>query len=127
MISKSHFFLLRMTLLITTEKVYAKVKCLSVNCFKPWGPGVVLFLPPASEGWGKVLFLVCQSTPRGGGGAMLRIEFLVSLCVSVHTLTGGVGGTWSQVQVGGVPGLGRGGPRSRWWWSGVGDPRSRSR
>ena len=25
-------------------------------------------LPPAYEGWGKVLFSVCQSTPRLGGG-----------------------------------------------------------
>ena len=24
------------------------------------------FLPPASKGWGKVLFSVCQSTPGGG-------------------------------------------------------------
>ena len=27
-----------------------------------------ILLPPASEGWGKVLLSVCQSTPRLGGG-----------------------------------------------------------
>ena len=48
-------------------------------------------LPPASEGWGKVLFSVCQSTPREGGSQVQ------------------VGGSQVQVQVGGVPGPGRGG------------------
>ena len=76
--------------------------------------GVYELLPPASEGWGKVLFSVCQSTP--GGVPMLRIEFLVSLCVSVYTSMGGYpvsdpgrgvpgpglgGGSQVQVQVGG--------------------------
>ena len=28
-------------------------------------------LPPASEGWGKVLFSICQSTPRPGGGGVV--------------------------------------------------------
>ena len=32
-----------------------------------------LFLPPASEGWGKVLFSVCQFTPRWGGGGCYPI------------------------------------------------------
>ena len=44
-------------------------------------------LPPASEGWGKVLFSVCQSTPRRVGG---------------YPTSGlGRGGIPSQVQVGG--------------------------
>ena len=62
-------------------------------------------LPPASVGLGKVLFSVCQSTPRrggvpdpalGGGGGVQGLR-----------LSGG-GGKGSQVsdfRVGGVPGL----------------------
>ena len=49
-----------MVLLITTEKVYAKVKFLSVDCFKPGGPGVVLFL-------GIDFWIVCR-TPRVTSG-----------------------------------------------------------
>ena len=30
----------------------------------------LVLLPPASEGWGKVLFSVCQSTPRRKGGGL---------------------------------------------------------
>ena len=49
-----------MALLITTEKVYAKVKCLSVDCFKPWGRGVVLFL--------RIDFWAACRTPRVSDG-----------------------------------------------------------
>ena len=34
------------------------------SCYKNYS----LYLPPASEGWGKVLFSICQFTPRPGGG-----------------------------------------------------------
>ena len=54
------------------------------NCYK-WAKSkseCTILLPPASEGWGKVLF---------------------SVCLSVHTSTGGGGGTPSQVWVRGYP------------------------
>ena len=68
-------------------------------------------LPPASKGCGKVLFSVCQSTPRRGGGSQVQVQ---------------VGGGYTiQPWTGGVPGLrfsggypvsdfrGEGGPRSQ--------------
>ena len=57
-------------------------------------------LPPASEGWGKVIF---------------------SLCMSVHTLTGGEGGVPCPADgVGGIPipGQDRGYPISGPGWGG---------
>ena len=52
-----------------------------------------IFLPPASEGWGKVLFSVCLSVHISGGGTPVRSR----------------GGTPSQVWSGGrgdpIPGL----------------------
>ena len=73
------------------------------SIFTPVYPSFVS-LPPASEGWGKVIF---------------------SLCVSVNTSTGG-GGTPSQVWIGGTPSqvwTGMGVPNHR---SGWGVPRPRS-
>ena len=65
------------------------------------GRGVVVrLLPPASEGWGKVIFSVCSHLARG------------------YPLSGlGGGGTPSQVWVGGYPISGLGVPhrRSGWW------------
>ena len=49
-----------------------------------------LSLPPASEEWGKVLFSVCQFTPRPGGGVPYPSD-----------LGGGV--PPSQVWTGGIP------------------------
>ena len=66
-------------------------------------------LPPASEGWGKVLFSVCQFTSRRGEG-------------TPSCRQGGGGGTPSQVRMGGG-----------WWvlhftsgWWGGGYPHPRS-
>ena len=54
----------------------SKPKCVSGDS------GSGFLLPPTSEGWGKVIF---------------------SVCVSIHTSTGGGGVPPSQVQVGGTP------------------------
>ena len=49
------------------------------------------FLPPVSEGWGKVPFSVCQFTPQWGGRGVTPSQ----------VWTGG--GTPSQVWTGGTP------------------------
>ena len=56
---------------------------------------IVMFLPPASEGWGKVIFSVCQSTPGGRGYP--------------HLLTGMGGVPRSGPDDGGIPNLPDGG------------------
>ena len=90
----------------------------------------LLFLPPASEAWGKVLFSVCQFTPRPGGGGY-PIWLTVGGGLS-HPRSGFGGGARSQVQTGGgvypIPGLagGEGTPSSgldggipSCWWGGT--------
>ena len=49
----------------------------------------MIFLPPASEGWGKVLFSVCQFTLRWGEGGTPSCPW------------GGGGGT--SIRTGGTP------------------------
>ena len=53
-------------------------------------------LPPASEGWGKVLFSVCLSVHISGGG-------VPQSGLGRRVPQSGLGGTPSQVWVGGTP------------------------
>ena len=92
------------------------------------------FLPPASEGWRKVLFSVCLSvhtSPRGGGGYLSKVWMVGEGGYPSQVLMGGVpqpgldGGEGTQVTPqpyldgGGYPGLDGGGvpppARSGWW------------
>ena len=62
------------------------------------------FLPPASEGWGKVLFSVCLSVHTSTGGGVPGLKF--SAGGTRSQISGG--GTQSQIFGGGVPGLRKG-------------------
>ena len=74
----------------------------------------ILFLPPASEGWGKVLFSVCQFNTSTGGypiwlmGGGYPIPGLdrghpIPGLDGGYPIPGPVEGTQSQVQMGGTP------------------------
>ena len=70
-------------------------------------------LPPASEGWGKVLFSVCQSIPRRGGGgtrSSLGGGSRSSLGWGGTRSSLGRGGVLIQPWMGGYPNLGWGVP-----------------
>ena len=71
------------------------------------------FLPPASEGWGKVLFSVCLSVHISEG-----TPSQVWPGGLPHPRSGWGGGTQSQVWSGGNPRSGQGGthPRSGQWY-----------
>ena len=78
-------------------------------------------LPPASEGWGTVLFSVCQSTPqlggRGGTPSQVRTR-------GGHTSQVTTGGSPFQVRTGVPPSQVRMGlthPRSGQWGGGGGE------
>ena len=79
-------------------------------CNTPWLNLVVLLLPPASEGWGKVIFSVCTpSQVRGGGGyPILGLRWGERYPSQVWD---GCGGTLTRSRCwgGGTP------ARSRWW------------
>ena len=84
-----------------------------------------ILLPPASEGWGKVLFSVCQSTLPQGGVPHLRSRWggysIPGLDRGEPHPMSGWGGTPSKVCMRGVPhpssGLG-GVPHPRSGWEG---------
>ena len=91
-------------------KLFTSIK--TYNC------SLVYLLPPASEGWGKVIFSVCSHL-RGGGGYPIP-----GLWIGGDTPSQvGVGDTMSQVWVEGypIPGLGGGVyPVPGLWVGGVG-------
>ena len=104
-------------------------------CFDP-SPN--LLLPPASEGWGKVIFSVCPHLRGRGGGVPCSAEGGVphsqvstggGYSISVPHSQVCMGGTPSRVWIGGYP-PSRSGPRSRWGYphprSGQGYPILRS-
>ena len=90
-------------------------------CISQFVAEFFLFLPPASEGWGKVLFSVCLSVHTSWGGYPISglgrgggVSHPRSGQGGVPHPRSGRGGTPSQVWPGGYP-LGQGTPQDLGW------------